>query len=261
MEESEEVQRIWSIREHIDEIESIKDRILELSDIDEMWKSDVKDLYFHIVSSWQLLKSCPSLEGVTLEERAFNAKSYLELAKDKYAQVQSELKAISGTNAVKLGGQLERAFILFSASVMDALELYLSEPVENPPDKIVRKEGPMEFYLDCSICGATAIGIIASSNPEEGSEYIVYKGITSGRNLDMKSNRHIFDFLEQGNLKSLHEYLQENTFLEDGIDGYCPKCDTIYCGHHLDMEVVYDDGFYDCTYGTCPEGHRRIIDD
>ncbi|MBI4280420.1 MAG: hypothetical protein HY660_18360 [Armatimonadetes bacterium] len=23
----------------------------------------------------------------------------------------------------------------------------------------------------------------------------------------------------------------------------------------------WDAGFYDCSYGTCPNGHRRIIDD
>ncbi len=114
MEESEETRRIWNIQEHIDEIESIKDKIIALPEMESMWGNDTKDLFFFIVTAWQLLKSCPTLEGSTLEERAHNARSYLNLAKDKYAQVQSELEAISGTTAVKLAGQLERAFILFS---------------------------------------------------------------------------------------------------------------------------------------------------
>lgn len=261
MEDSEESRRIWNIREYIDEIEGIRDRVIELPGMDSVWSGDVKDLYFFIVTAWQLLSTCPTLTEMQLKEQANSAKSYLLLAKDKYAQVQSELKAISGTQAVKLAGQLERAFILFSESISESLEPYLPASVDVPPDSIIRREGPMKFFLDCSICGSNAVSIVASSDMAEASEHIIYKGITSGRNLDIALNKNIFVILEKGNLKALHEYLQENTFLEDGIDAYCPKCDTIYCGRHLDLEVVYDDGFYDCTYGTCPEGHRRIIDD
>jgi hypothetical protein len=42
---------------------------------------------------------------------------------------------------------------------------------------------------------------------------------------------------------------------------YCPPCDAHYCADHWQQEEVYDDGFYDCTYGVCPRGHRRLIDD
>ena len=47
---------------------------------------------------------------------------------------------------------------------------------------------------------------------------------------------------------------------------YCPDCKKSYCRKHWDTEVVYDDdpemrGWYDCTYGTCPAGHRRMVDD
>jgi hypothetical protein len=30
---------------------------------------------------------------------------------------------------------------------------------------------------------------------------------------------------------------------------------------HYQLVTEYDDGFYDCTRGTCPEGHRRMVDD
>ena len=45
------------------------------------------------------------------------------------------------------------------------------------------------------------------------------------------------------------------------MDAYCPTCDRVYCRDHYQTEERYDEGFYDCTYGTCPQGHRRMIDD
>jgi hypothetical protein len=45
---------------------------------------------------------------------------------------------------------------------------------------------------------------------------------------------------------------------------YCAQCRRSYCIPHWQVETKYDDefpGFYDCSYGTCPQGHRRMIDD
>jgi hypothetical protein len=45
---------------------------------------------------------------------------------------------------------------------------------------------------------------------------------------------------------------------------YCPECAAAYCINHWAVETRYNDefpGFYDCSYGTCPKGHRRMIDD
>ena len=45
---------------------------------------------------------------------------------------------------------------------------------------------------------------------------------------------------------------------------YCPTCQRSYCYAHWQMEKQWDEnfpGWYDCTYGTCPRGHRRLIDD
>ncbi len=41
----------------------------------------------------------------------------------------------------------------------------------------------------------------------------------------------------------------------------CPKCSAVYCEEHWIVEDVYDEGFYDCAYGTCPRGHRRVLAD
>lgn len=45
---------------------------------------------------------------------------------------------------------------------------------------------------------------------------------------------------------------------------YCPACKQVYCYNHWLIQVQFDDefpGWYDCTYGVCPQGHRRLIDD
>jgi hypothetical protein len=45
---------------------------------------------------------------------------------------------------------------------------------------------------------------------------------------------------------------------------YCADCDACYCREEWVISPQFDDdmpGFYDCSYGTCPHGHRRMVDD
>lgn len=42
---------------------------------------------------------------------------------------------------------------------------------------------------------------------------------------------------------------------------WCIKCGKSYCKDCLDVRVEYEDGFYDRTRASCPEGHTRTIDD
>lgn len=42
---------------------------------------------------------------------------------------------------------------------------------------------------------------------------------------------------------------------------WCPWCSASYCKEHFRSWVTFDDGFYDATYGICPEGHQRKLDD
>ena len=42
---------------------------------------------------------------------------------------------------------------------------------------------------------------------------------------------------------------------------YCPDCGLSYCSRDWDTCVVSDEGFYDCTEGACPNGHRHVLDD
>ena len=42
---------------------------------------------------------------------------------------------------------------------------------------------------------------------------------------------------------------------------YCPECERAYCHADWSTYVVFDEGFYDCTRGTCPAGHQHMVDD
>jgi len=43
---------------------------------------------------------------------------------------------------------------------------------------------------------------------------------------------------------------------------YCAHCRHSYCANHWrGLPSFEEGGWYDCTYGYCPSGHKRIIDD
>lgn len=42
---------------------------------------------------------------------------------------------------------------------------------------------------------------------------------------------------------------------------WCRGCQRCYCTDHWQGIVIMDEGFYDCTEGVCPAGHRQLIDD
>ena len=42
----------------------------------------------------------------------------------------------------------------------------------------------------------------------------------------------------------------------------CRQCAVVYCEKCWTVgPPEFDDGFYDCTRGTCPKGHRQTLDD
>jgi len=43
---------------------------------------------------------------------------------------------------------------------------------------------------------------------------------------------------------------------------HCRRCARPYCQKCWKVGPPrFDDGFYDCTYGTCPDGHEQTLDD
>ena len=42
---------------------------------------------------------------------------------------------------------------------------------------------------------------------------------------------------------------------------WCPTCGASYCRDHYRSYPVYDDGYFDCVRGVCPNGHERVLED
>lgn len=42
---------------------------------------------------------------------------------------------------------------------------------------------------------------------------------------------------------------------------WCQRCERSYCPACWVVWADDDEGFYDCSWGRCPEGHERILDD
>ena len=48
----------------------------------------------------------------------------------------------------------------------------------------------------------------------------------------------------------------------DFVAFHCPDCGLVYCDTCWRLEPpVFEDGFYDCTWGVCPVGHNHVVDD
>ncbi len=262
-EEKEIASKIWAIRDSIKELEDIKDEIisylrekLEIEEEEEhIWISDTKGAYFNIVAAWQMLNSCTRQKPEDQAEKVNNSLKFLSIAKSHLGQSASELIALKEKKASDLEKKWKKTFKKCHSSIMKQLERYLStEPVE-PPKEIIGKKDDKAYTLSCAVCGQVAVVII------QRTTQFVYSGIIVESVLESALAKDAFKFLSLKDLKSLHSHLKNSIQLEDGIDAYCPECDTIYCATHYTPEEEWDEGFYDCTYGTCPEGHRRIIHD
>ena len=48
----------------------------------------------------------------------------------------------------------------------------------------------------------------------------------------------------------------------DFVAFHCRACERVYCAECWKLDSpVFDEGFYDYTLGTCPEGHEQVVDD
>lgn len=43
---------------------------------------------------------------------------------------------------------------------------------------------------------------------------------------------------------------------------FCPRCNSCYCADHWEQQDDFEeDGWFDCVRGTCPRGHKRMLQD
>jgi hypothetical protein len=129
-------------------------------------------------------------------------------------------------------------------------------PDAQSPDRLIRAE-----YV-CHTCGAPVghAELKIYSGYDEAA--LVVNGIVAQTTtwVETDSLPHVINLIERGIAHELFEWEH------DSASFYCPTCDATYCQTHWQIETVFEDdpdmpGWYDCTYGTCPQGHRRMIDD
>lgn len=261
---SELLDRVWKIRDFIQDLENIKDEIIEYlrseGNLDEnaenVWISDAKEFYYNVVGAWEMLRATAEGKVKYLDD----SKGFLFAGKSRLAQSISELKTFNDEEAEKLIAKAEKAF-------NKCWEGFNSEFAILTPAKEIREPIPrvievsdMEYHLPCSVCGEISVDFTIGKGRFDKEESLVFRGITHGTSLRKELAEELFEILKKENLSDVHNFMKKYHGFE-GLDAYCPKCDKIYCWEHYNAEEVFDDGFYDCTYGTCPEGHKRMIDD
>lgn len=245
-----------------------------------MWTGDAKEAFYAVVACWEMLYSAaggpkdgparwsdPSVaEGLRkmvglTKDYPSAARDYASYAKSSHAQAASELPFFKDEAATILAVEWKRAFDLCSSIISEELKKY-AEPARPPPNRIV-KVRDTEYQLQCSVCGKIAVRVMVKSDSllTSGKPGLIYEGITCGKDIGIDNASQLFEYLDKGDLASVHKMALKNTWLEEGMDAYCPQCDKIYCHEHYNVVDIFDDGFYDYAEGTCPKGHRRMIDD
>ena len=130
-------------------------------------------------------------------------------------------------------------------------------PSEHHPTDYAWGQDPEAVAFPCSLCDQPA-GTVKLA-PDEG--VLVIDGLVCrithplGPTDDVPRLREILALRDARALNALNG---------EWASFYCPTCDRSYCAAHWQLDTRFDDdwgSWYDCTYGTCPAGHRRVVDD
>lgn len=124
------------------------------------------------------------------------------------------------------------------------------------PDREGMEQTPATQKLLCSLCGQEAVRLHL---PEGKERLVVASALRRFSIARGRGDPAVASALDGNGLNPLHQLLEDERY--DGLDFYCPECDQLFCEDHWDLEPYFDEGFYDFTEGTCPKGHKRIVDD
>ncbi len=260
--------RIWAIRNDIQKLEELKDQIVAYLDthpdldasMRKFWIGDAKEAYYNVVAAWQMLDACQQEDHAGVEDPASSAKRFLNSALSGVNQAASELRYFKDADGKRFEAEWKQTFETCQQAILRELLPFLDKQAVIAPTTRIIKVSDQEYHLPCSVCGKVSV-IIHIGVPVYSKDLrLVYEGITHSTGYDLQDAKDVFALLSAGNLKELHQLFKDRLVYE-GIDAYCPECDKIYCRDHYNAVENYDDGFYDDTDGTCPQGHRRMIDD
>jgi len=222
----------------------------------DLWISDVKGLYYNTMSAWDMLHSAS--EGNL--EFLGKSKNFLHNARSLLAKILSEIEFFKEELVVNLILELKNSFEQCWSAFYHEFDILTPEIKNTKQIERVIKVSDSEYHLPCSVCGKISVECKVGYGRFDKHESLVYSGITHSRSLRKNLASELFKLLKKEDLSKVHLFMK-NYLCHEGTDAYCPECDKIYCWEHYNARVEYDDGFYDCTYGECPAGHRRMIDD
>lgn len=240
-------------------LEELKERIIAVfrsregldKDAIGMWCGDAKELYYSTLLARDLLRREPPDMA--------SAGGVLAAASSRCGQVASELRALGPE-----GMELEQDLCQIFQACHDVLSARIPRPAATQsavsPERVIRVSDE-EYRLPCSVCGQSAVRFYRAGPEEKILRGLICSGITRSFGLKPENEKRIFEWLAACDAGSVHKYLERDLDVDGGLDAYCPECDRIYCRSHYNVQEEWDEGFYDCSYGVCPQGHRRLVDD
>ena len=138
----------------------------------------------------------------------------------------------------------------------------------------ILNQGLKGFIVTCAECGKKAVcfgrlkkirGFMDEVFQREADRNpFLFQGITGSQVIPREHVTSVISLLKAGDLRDLNNFLTDNCKFAKGIDAYCYQCNSAYCREHYKTYVIYAHdypGWYESTEGTCPQGHRRTIDD
>ncbi|MBD3255042.1 MAG: hypothetical protein GF383_08105 [Candidatus Lokiarchaeota archaeon] len=258
------IERIWKLRDLIKDLEVIKDKIVDLlrieQDLDEsikkVWITDVKECYYRIIGAWELLRAGIDGKVKYLE----SSKIFVSAGKSRLTQFFSELKTFDNEKAERLIINAKEIFDKLIQAFQNEFDLLTPKKIIEKPLEPIKKISEKNYQLTCSICGEISVIFTIGKGTLDKDEKLIFNGITHSTSLGKELAEELFMTLKTKDLSKVHDFMKKY-HSNEGLDAYCPECDKVYCWEHYNAEEVFDIGFYDCTYGICPKGHRRIIDD
>jgi hypothetical protein len=257
----EEIQKIRRDLEDLNKItEEIIDFLNALQKVNKsakkMWIGDVKEFYYHLFSAWEMLKPLNKSRIRNIQA----SKNFLFIARNDFSRVMSILKIFKTDEKNRLISQVGYSFETCWVPMWIIIKREEDFNFTANHDTIIHKISDLRYQLSCSICGKNAVEFKIGYGKFDENKSLIYRGITHESSLDIDLADTAFTLLKEGDLGSIHKFLKNHHNYE-GLDAYCPECDKIYCWEHYDAHEAYDEGFYDFTYGICPKGHKRMIDD
>jgi hypothetical protein len=255
---------IFDIRELIDDLERTKDQILECFDVlpaaanrKSFAVGDFKESYYNYVACWQMLNGVERADAKEAQDNRDSARRFLSWANDKLAQSMSQVVGFESSDLSALASEFE----VKAKRASDALEPH-ARPAETVylATEAVTQVSEIELDVRCSVCRAVAMQFKRELD-HGGREVLKFNGVASSRYIKLTEMERVFTLLKKKDFPALHEIMFEEYRFDGGLDGYCPKCDKIYCRSHYNVREYWDDGYYDYAMGTCPNGHERELDD